>query len=102
MTTHRWLIRSFLLACQILLACGSSSSGPAPMNTGTGGGPSGSGTLYGIVSDIGTAARLAGVKVSGGGQTATTDAQGTFTLTGLAAGSVNVSAASDDYAPGFA
>jgi len=100
MTLRRSVIRFFSLLCPILVACGNSSAPPA--GTGTGGGPSGSGTLYGIVTDIGTGSRLAGVKVSGGGKSATTDAQGTFTLTGLAAGSVNVSVASDDYAPGYA
>ena len=36
------------------------------------------------------------------GQRATTDGKGTFTLSGLTAGNVNLSIAKVDYAPGFA
>jgi len=105
MTQNRKLGRSLVFLCSILLACSSSNNGGGTGDGGTGGGgppPSGAGTLYGIVHDIGTGARLAGATVSGGGQSTTTDAQGTFTLTGLAAGSVNLSITSSDYAPGYA
>lgn len=57
------------------------------------------GTVNGIVTDIGTGARIASVQVSGGGQSVTTDANGEFTLTGL--GAVNLSFSKTDYAPGF-
>jgi hypothetical protein len=62
----------------------------------------GPGIVNGIVSDIGTGGRVEGATVEGGGQTATTDAQGQFTLTGLASGNVNLAISKTDYAPGFA
>jgi hypothetical protein len=64
--------------------------------------PSGPGTVYGIVTDIGTGAGVPDAVVTGGGQRATTDGKGTFTLAGLTAGNVNLSVAKVDYAPGFA
>jgi hypothetical protein len=107
-----------LLCCQPLVGCGSGGTpdskfdgaADAPAGLGKDGGmndtpavtPSGPGTVYGIVTDIGSGAGLAGAVVTGGGQSATTDGQGTFTLAGLAAGTVNLSVTSHDYAPGFA
>jgi hypothetical protein len=90
-----------ILSCCALLACGGGGGGPMPdaappSSTG------GSGSINGIVSDIGTGVRVAGATVTGGGQTTTTDVQGAFTLTGLAAGTVSVSITKDGYAPGFA
>ncbi len=58
--------------------------------------------VTGIVSDIGTGVRIAGATVSGGGKTATTDAQGGFSLSALASGAVEVSVTKSGYAPGFA
>jgi hypothetical protein len=81
---------TLLLAC-LLAACPSSS--PTPQ---------GAGTINGFVSDIGTGARLSGAAVSGGGQSATTDANGEFTLTGLTAGTVNLTIGKSGYAPGYA
>jgi hypothetical protein len=77
---------------------GARGGGDVPMAVG----PSGPGTVYGVVTDIGSGAGVAGVTVSGGGQTATTDGRGAFTLGGLAVGSVNLSVEAKDYAPGFA
>jgi len=107
-----------LLCTQALVGCGSGGTpaavdgGPdsaaGPGKDGPGGDvpvvvtPSGPGTVYGIVTDIGSGAGLAGAVVTGGGQTATTDGKGTFTLAGLAAGNVNLSISIADYAPGFA
>src|SRR5687767_14814309 len=59
------------------------------------------GTLNGIVTDIGTGARVSGATVSGGGMTTVTDAQGQFTLTGLGDGDVNLAVEKESYAPGF-
>jgi hypothetical protein len=118
MNKHGLLTVSILLLGHGLVACGGDDQGSAktpdggatvPAKDGGGGDisvapptPSGPGTVYGIVSDIGNSAGIAGVTVTGGGQTATTDGKGAFTLAGLAAGPVNISAAADDYAPGFA
>jgi hypothetical protein len=82
---------TLLLAC-LLAACHGTSSNPTQ----------GAGTINGIVSDIGTGARLSGAAVSGGGQSATTDAKGEFTLAGLAAGNVTLSISKSGYAPGYA
>jgi hypothetical protein len=115
MTMNRRLAFPIALLCQALVACGSSSSGPG-LATADGGGdtaapgmdgapvitPSGPGTVYGVVTDIGNGAPLAGAVVTGGGQSATTDARGTFTLAGLVAGNVNLSISNKNYAPGFA
>jgi hypothetical protein len=62
----------------------------------------GAGSINGIVTDIGTGARIMGAMVSGGGQTTTNDAQGQFTLSGLATGAVSLSISKTGYAPGFA
>jgi hypothetical protein len=106
MTMLRGLNVTFFLVGSVLagmapVSCGSSSSGQP------GGGavtvtPGAAQTIYGIVSDIGTGARLAGATVSAGGQTAMTDAQGTFTLAGVPAGSVNVAIGVEGYAPSYA
>ena len=93
-----------IVLCCVLFACGGGGGG------GGGGGPmpdaapspGAAGSINGIVSDIGTGVRVAGATVTGGGQTTTTDVQGAFTLTGLAAGTVSVSITKDGYAPGFA
>jgi hypothetical protein len=122
MTKPRFAVAIALLG-QTLIACGSSDpanptpgdgsapsgdTGAPPKLDGPGGDtpvvitPSGPGTVYGLVTDIGSGAGIAGVVVTGGGQSATTDGRGAFTLSGLAAGSVNLSASGEDYAPGFA
>jgi hypothetical protein len=117
MTMNRRLAIAVALSGQLLLACGSSSgpsfgdgSADAASGPGHDGGssdtpavtPSGPGTVYGVVTDIGSGARLAGALVTGGGQSATTDQQGTFTLAGMAAGNVNLSISKMEYAPGYA
>jgi hypothetical protein len=60
------------------------------------------GTIYGIVTDIGTGAGVPGAEVTSGGQSATTDEHGAFELDGLAAGDVTVAIDASGYAPAFA
>jgi hypothetical protein len=92
------LVHSSVVSLVAMLACGGGGgSGPPSVVT-----PSEPGTVYGIVTDIGTSAGIAGALVSGGGKIATTDAQGTFSLAGLTAGDVTLSISGTDYAPGFA
>jgi hypothetical protein len=83
---------------QTLAACGGGGGGSKPGVVT----PAEPGTVYGIVTDIGSGAGIAGALVTGGGQSATTNARGTFALAGLAAGNVNLSISMADYAPGFA
>ena len=95
-----------LLACScsmMLWGCGGSSTSsggdrfdkPVPAATGAG-------TLVGIVTDVKTGARLAGVTVSFAGQTLTTDAGGQYAAANLAQGPIQVTFARDGYAPGYA
>ncbi len=76
-----------------LVAC----SSPVPT-------PTGSGVVTGLVTDIGSGARLAGVKVSLVGTTTTvnTDSKGEFSISNLAAGTVNFSLEKLGFAPGYA
>ena len=60
------------------------------------------GTVYGIVTDIGTGAGVPGALVEAGGRSTTTDEQGTFELDGLDEGEVTLAISADDYAPAFA
>jgi hypothetical protein len=60
------------------------------------------GTVYGIVTDIGTGAGVPGATVTGGGKSTTTDDQGAFELDGLDAGDVTVAISADGYAPAYA
>jgi hypothetical protein len=87
-----------VLAVTFLAACGSSKS-----NSPAGGltGPSTPSSVTGLVTDIGTSARLAGVTVTGAGQTTTTGADGTFQLKNLPAGKVSLTFSKSGYAPGF-
>lgn len=83
----------------ILAACGGNNGGgpnPPP--------PSGSNTITGFVTDIGSGAKLAGVSVNivGKSQSTTTDTNGSFTFSGLAEGKVKLSFAKSGYAPGYA
>ena len=93
-----------LLVSVLMLLAACSSSPPNNGNNGNpdAGGNGGSGMVTGIVSDIGTGVRIAGAAVSGGGKNATTDAQGGFSLTGLATGAVELSITKSGYAPGYA
>lgn len=94
---------SRLVLVPVLVACGGGGG-----HTGADAGPpdggqvSGAGTINGIVSDIGTGARVVGATVAGGGQTTTTDDHGQFTLAGLATGTVNLTISKTGYAPSFA
>jgi hypothetical protein len=81
----------------VLLATASCSSKEAPKPTG-----GGAGTVAGLVSDISTGARLSNVTVSDGTHSTTTDAQGEFTLSGLASGTTKLSLTKEGYAPGYA
>ena len=94
----RWFVLCFVIACGGGGGGGGTPDGGMPDAPPVGG----AGTVNGIVSDIGTGARVAGATVTGGGKTATTDAQGAFTLAGLATGAVEVSIAKPGYAPSFA
>jgi len=86
---------AFLLG--LLAACGSGDSG--------GGGNAGSSapnTVVGLVTDIGSGARLAGVTVRlvGSSRTTTTDSRGEFILQNLPPGMVKVDVEKAGYAPG--
>jgi hypothetical protein len=96
MIISRACIASLILCCA-LGACsgGGSSSNQTP-------GPSGRGTVNGMVTDIGTGGRVPGANVSGGGQSAVADSRGEFTLSGLATGTVSISVTATGFAPGFA
>lgn len=102
------------LSCQGFLACsgGDDAAGngghPGTGGTGAKGGSSEPivpaaepGTIYGIVTDIGTGAGVPGAEVTSGDQSATTDEHGAFELDGLAAGDVTVTIEASGYAPAF-
>ena len=92
------VVTALAMLAPCFLACGGGGkSGPPSVVT-----PSEPGTVYGIVTDIGTGAGVAGALVTGGGKSATTDSQGSFLLAGLPTGDVNLSISGADYAPGFA
>ena len=93
---------SRLVLVSVVVACGGGGGTGGDAGPPDGGQVSGAGTINGIVSDIGTGARVSGATVTGGGQTATTDDRGQFTLAGLAAGTVQVSITRTGYAPSFA
>ena len=98
MTFPRGCTASFALCCA-LCACSSNSSGS---NQGPDGGASGRGTVNGMVTDLGTGARVPNASVSGGGQSTVTDSRGEFTLGSLAAGTVSISVTASGFAPGYA
>ncbi len=85
---------AFLLG--LLAACGSGDSG------GGNNGSSAPNTVVGLVTDIGSGARLAGVtvRVVGSSQTTTTDSRGEFILQNLPPGLVKVDVEKAGYAPG--
>jgi hypothetical protein len=108
---------ALVLLCCNLAACGDDKSSASPGSGGTGsqgGGGKGNGsepplvvpaepgTVFGIVTDIGTGAAVAGAEVTAGGKTATTDAKGSFSLEGLASGDVTLAISAEGYAPAFA
>ncbi len=80
----------------LLAACGSGDSGSG--NNGS----SAPNTVVGLVTDIGSGARLAGVtvRVVGSNQTTTTDSRGEFILQNLPPGLVKVDVEKAGYAPG--
>lgn len=130
MRTHLSLAFVITLLCQNLIACGddgaddSAETGGKSGRGGTGGrdatggkspegGEGGSsepprvtpeepGTVYGIVTDIGTGAGVPGARVEAGGQSTTTDERGAFELDGLDEGEVTLAISAEDYAPAFA
>jgi hypothetical protein len=122
MRTKRNLAAAVLFLCHSLVACGddapktdamAGSGGASGANGGGGKGGKGGGTgplvpaaepgtVYGIVTDIGTGAGVPGAEVTGGGQSTTTDEKGTFSLEGLDEGDVNLSISVEGYAPAFA
>jgi carboxypeptidase family protein len=95
---------SRLVLVLAVVACGGGGGGKTGGDAGPpdGGQTTGAGSINGIVSDIGSGARVSGATVTGGGQTATTDEHGQFTLAGLATGTVNLSISKTGYAPSFA
>src|SRR4051794_18248271 len=121
MRTKLNLSVAVILWCCNLTACGddgnktsaanSGSSGTSSSNNGGGSGGKGNssqpplvvsaepGTVFGIVTDIGTGAAVPGAEVTGGGQTVSTDAKGTFSLEGLDAGDVTLAINVEGYAP---
>ena len=122
MTSKLNLCVTVLLLCCNLAACGDGGSDGATAGSGGSSGQTGSsgkggkgsssepplvtpaepGTVYGIVTDIGTGAGVPGAQVTGGGHTATTDAKGTFSVAGLDAGDLTLAISIDGYAPAFA
>jgi len=126
MRTHLSLAFVLALLSQNLVACGDDgaddstetggksgsseggAAGEAPGEGGAGGEapplvtPEEPGTVYGIVTDIGTGAGVRGARVEAGGRSTTTDAQGAFELDGLEEGEVTVSIDAEGYAPAFA
>ncbi len=102
MTSHKHGIVCVALSCFLVMpfaACGGGGGGGSGPDASPVGHP---GTVNGLVTDIGTGARVSGASVSGGGMTTTTDEKGEFTLTGLQAGDVSLSFDKTGYAPGFA
>jgi len=98
MTISRACIASLTLCCSL----GACSGGGSSSNQAPDAGASGRGTVNGMVTDIGTGARVPNASVSGGGQSAISDSRGEFTLSGLAAGTVTISVTATGYAPGYA
>jgi uncharacterized protein YfaP (DUF2135 family) len=85
---------SALLGAWLLVSCGGGGSGETPPATATS-------TINGKAVDASTGLGIAGVRVAAGTATATTDATGTFALTGAPVGSrVTVLFTSDSYAEG--
>jgi hypothetical protein len=88
---------------------GSSGKGGTSGKGGSGGSsepplvvPEEPGTVYGLVTDIGTGAGIPDAEVTADGQTTTTDAKGAFSLDGLGDGEVTIAISKEDYAPAFA
>jgi len=118
-------VAATLLLCHSLAACGDGGSSGASPGSGGASGSNGSsgasgkggkgggsepplvtpaepGTVYGIVTDIGTGAGVPGAEVTGGGRSTTTDEKGTFSLEGLDAGDLTLAISIEGYAPAFA
>jgi len=113
---------AIVLLCCNLAACGDDNNGATPGGGGAsgnnshGGGsgnkgngtepplvvPAEPGTVFGIVTDIGTGAAVAGAEVTAFDQSTTTDAKGSFSLEGLDAGDVTLAISAEGYAPAFA
>jgi|GEM_PF-384017 len=124
MRTKLNLAAAVILLCHSLAACGDDgdkssatggdgNGGASGANGGAGKGGKGGGsgplvpaaepgTVYGIVTDIGTGAGVPGAEVTGGGQSTTTDEKGTFSLEGLDEGDVTLAISVEGYAPAFA
>lgn len=100
----KYIFLIFTVAMSVLLTgCpgGGSSGGSAGGGSPTT--PSGGGTINGLVTDFNTGVKLAGVSVTDGTQTVTTDANGKFTLSGYASGaSVTVTMDKASYTRGHA
>ena len=70
-------LASFILCLAVVAGCGGGSSAP----------PVATGGVSGLVQSAATGAGLAGVTVTAGGQTATTSGTGSYSLSGVTAGS---------------
>ncbi len=91
-----WMPRLVLTLGFGLVACGGGSNPPP--------GPTDTGVVAGLVTDISNGARLAGVKVTlvGGSTTVNTDSKGEFALSNLATGTINFSLEKTGFAPSYA
>lgn len=83
---------------------GKPSTAPGKGSNQTPGDELGENTVTGVVTDVRTGARLAGVEVTvvGGDKSVTSDAHGEFAISGLEEGLVNLELKKEGYAPGFA
>jgi hypothetical protein len=85
----------------VMVACnGPTTADPPPVTPPPP--PSGEEAVTGVVRDANTARRLEGVTVTGAGASATTDAEGAFTLEGLPSGTVRLTFDLSGYAQSFA
>lgn len=99
----KYLFLIFAIVLSVMLS-GCPSGGGSTSSSGGGSPttPSGGGTINGLVTDFAKGTRLAGVTVTGGGQTTTTDSKGNFTLSGFSAGSsIPVTISMANYALGY-
>ena len=87
-----------LAVAATLAACGGSKGGGSTGGTTVTSTPN---SMTGIVTDVGTGGRLGGATVSGGGQSTTSAADGSFQLANLPAGAVHLSVVKSGYAPGY-
>jgi len=98
MKTIKVVYAAMYLIIVALVGCGGGSSDPEDKGPQVG---VGSGSLSGMVSDMGDGKRLANVKVLAGNQETTTDVNGEFVFSNLASDDYVVSFEKSNYAPGY-